>query len=212
MENTWLLAVVTLLIFFVSLIYIALKRPSSSTLSSKEATVLVIVGSGGHTKEILTLMSGLGRHYTPRHYVMAVTDKMSEGKVHDFETQKGQDNSKNYEIHKIPRSREVRQSWITTVLSTLHATLVSFPLVFKINPNIILCNGPGTCVPICIAGFVLKILTLGKTQIIYVESVCRVQTLSMSAKLLYYIADDMFVQWEGLQKRYPRCKYIGRLV
>ncbi|XP_069125842.1 UDP-N-acetylglucosamine transferase subunit ALG14-like isoform X2 [Argopecten irradians] len=192
MENTWLLAVVTLLIFFVSLIYIALKRPSSSTLSSKEATVLVIVGSGGHTKEILTLMSGLGRHYTPRHYVMAVTDKMSEGKVHDFETQKGQDNSKNYEIHKIPRSREVRQSWITTVLSTLHATLVSFPLVFKINPNII--------------------LTLGKTQIIYVESVCRVQTLSMSAKLLYYIADDMFVQWEGLQKRYPRCKYIGRLV
>ncbi|XP_033731409.1 UDP-N-acetylglucosamine transferase subunit ALG14 homolog [Pecten maximus] len=102
-------------------------------------------------------MSGLGEHYTPRYYVMATTDNMSEGKVHDFETKRSQGNSKNYEIHKIPRSREVKQSWITTVLSTLGATLVSFPLVFKLNPNIILCNGPGTCIPICIAGLFLKV-------------------------------------------------------
>ncbi|XP_060071076.1 UDP-N-acetylglucosamine transferase subunit ALG14 homolog [Ylistrum balloti] len=211
MDNTWSWIVLTILIFIVSVLYVALKRQPLFS-CSREASVLAIVGSGGHTTEILTLMSGLGEHYTPRYYVIANTDTMSEEKVHDFEVKRGQGNSKNYEIHKIPRSREVKQSWVTTVLSTLRATLVSFPLVFRLRPNIILCNGPGTCIPICIAGFVLKIFTLGRTQIIYVESICRVETLSMSARLLYYVADDMFVQWESLQKRYPRCKYIGRLV
>ncbi|OWF39128.1 UDP-N-acetylglucosamine transferase subunit ALG14 homolog isoform X2 [Mizuhopecten yessoensis] len=212
MDNTWPWLIFTVLIFVVSLIYIALKRPASSFPSSRKASVLVVVGSGGHTREILTLMSGLGEHYTPRYYVMATTDTMSEGKIQDFESKKGKDNSENFKIYKIPRSREVKQSWITTVLSTLQAMLVCFPLVFRLRPNIILCNGPGTCIPLCTAGFLLKILTLGKTQIIYVESVCRVETLSMSARLLYYVADDIFVQWDRLQKRYPRSKYIGRLV
>ena len=55
-------------------------------------------------------------------------------------------------------------------------------------------------------------MTLGKTKIIYVESICRVETLSMSGKILYHIADHMLVQWQSLLTKYPKCQYIGRVV
>ncbi|XP_035663371.1 UDP-N-acetylglucosamine transferase subunit ALG14 homolog [Branchiostoma floridae] len=46
---------------------------------------LVVVGSGGHTTEVLRLMSGLSDTYSPRYYIIAETDQMSEEKVHRFE-------------------------------------------------------------------------------------------------------------------------------
>jgi beta-1,4-N-acetylglucosaminyltransferase len=57
-----------------------------------------------------------------------------------------------------------------------------------------------------------QIMTLGKTKIIYMESICRVETLSMSGKILYHIADHMLVQWQSLLTKYPKCQYIGRVV
>ena len=40
---------------------------------------------GGHTTEILKLVSSLSEAYTPRQYVVAETDKMSAEKIHMFE-------------------------------------------------------------------------------------------------------------------------------
>lgn len=40
---------------------------------------------GGHTTEILRLMESLSAVYTPRHYVIADTDRMSEDKICTFE-------------------------------------------------------------------------------------------------------------------------------
>ncbi len=42
-----------------------------------------------------------------------------------------------------------------------------------------LCNGPGTCVPLCAAGLILGVLGLKRVLIVYVESICRVKTLSI---------------------------------
>ena len=44
--------------------------------------------AGGHTKEMLTLVSCIGSQYTPRYYIMANTDKMSKDKVKQFESTK----------------------------------------------------------------------------------------------------------------------------
>lgn len=137
---------------------------------------------------------------------MANTDKMSEDKVQTLESSR----QNEFKIYKIPRSREVKQSWITTVLSTLYASLHSFPLVFKIRPDIILCNGPGTCIPVCFAGILLKMFY--GVKVIYVESICRVETLSLSGKILYHFADTLIVQWPQLQQKYPKSLYIGRIV
>lgn len=44
--------------------------------------------TGGHTTEIIRLMGSLSQSYTPRHYVLADTDKMSEEKIRTFEASK----------------------------------------------------------------------------------------------------------------------------
>ena len=41
--------------------------------------------TGGHTKEMLSLLTGLSSCYYPRIYIMANTDSMSEDKIRNFE-------------------------------------------------------------------------------------------------------------------------------
>jgi beta-1,4-N-acetylglucosaminyltransferase len=47
----------------------------------------------------------------------------------------------------------------------------------------------------------LRFLGATRTKIIFVESFCRVQSLSMTGKILYYVADRFIVQWPGLQEK-----------
>ncbi|XP_046561460.1 UDP-N-acetylglucosamine transferase subunit ALG14 homolog [Haliotis rubra] len=187
-------------------------NPSNADKRKDPASLMVVVGSGGHTREVLCLVRQLGSHYSPRYYIIADTDKMSEHKVHALEeSRKEEQEESQYFVIRIPRSRNVKQSWVTTVLSTLYAAVYTFPVVFRRKPEIILCNGPGTCIPVCLAGLILKWLNFQRTMIVYVESICRVTSLSLSAKILYRFADHMFVQWPTLQQQYPKCQYIGRI-
>ncbi|NXD38874.1 ALG14 transferase, partial [Copsychus sechellarum] len=169
--------------------------------------------TGGHTTEILRLLSCLSESYSPRHYVLADSDKMSEAKIRSFEKKRAETFSKSqFSLDRIPRSREVRQSWISSVLTTLYSILYSLPLTYKRKPDLILCNGPGTCVPVCLSAFLLGLLRIKRTIIVYVESICRVETLSLSGKILYYFSDYFIVQWPELKKKYPKSVYLGRIV
>ncbi|KFU96450.1 UDP-N-acetylglucosamine transferase subunit ALG14, partial [Chaetura pelagica] len=165
--------------------------------------------TGGHTTEILRLLSCLSESYSPRHYVFADSDKMSEAKIRSFE-QKTFSNSQ-FTLHRIPRSREVRQSWTSSVVTTLYSILHSLHLTNKLKPDLILCNGPGTCVPVCISALLLGLL-IKRAIIVYVESICRVETLSLSGKILYYFSDYFIVQWPALKEKYPKSVYLGRIV
>uniref|UniRef100_A0A8D2PGX8 UDP-N-acetylglucosamine transferase subunit ALG14 n=1 Tax=Zosterops lateralis melanops TaxID=1220523 RepID=A0A8D2PGX8_ZOSLA len=172
--------------------------------------------TGGHTTEILRLLSCLSESYSPRHYVLADSDKMSEAKIRSFEQKRlllrePSTLTENL-LDRIPRSREVRQSWISSVVTTLYSILYSLPLTYKRKPDLILCNGPGTCVPVCLSAFLLGLLRIKRTIIVYVESICRVETLSLSGKILYYFSDYFIVQWPDLKKKYPKSVYLGRIV
>lgn len=62
----------------------------------------------------------------------------------------------------------------------------SFLLVAKVRPDLIVTNGPGTAVPICWASYMLQRIVLlnWKPKQLFIESFCRVQTLSVTGKLL----------------------------
>ncbi|KAG8511051.1 UDP-N-acetylglucosamine transferase subunit ALG14 [Galemys pyrenaicus] len=96
---------------------------------------------GGHTTEILRLLEKLSDAYSPRYYVIADTDKMSEQKIKSFEQNRDKGDpstmSSKYTVHRIPRSREVKQPWLSTVLTTLYATWFSFPLMLREKPDLV---------------------------------------------------------------------------
>ncbi|XP_076296788.1 ALG14, UDP-N-acetylglucosaminyltransferase subunit [Lasioglossum baleicum] len=201
----FLIICVTILARICFVIFRTFKTERMQINSVDRVKTLIILGSGGHTAEMIRILSYLDfKNYSPRIYVHADTDAMSMEKVKELE----KDNT-DYRIIKICRSREVRQSYYTSVYTTLHATLESVPLLWTERPRLLLCNGPGTCVPLCIIVFLFKVFFITQTTIIFIESFCRVHTLSLSGKILYYIADHLLVQWPSLSKpMYKKTIYV----
>ncbi|CAI9562810.1 unnamed protein product [Staurois parvus] len=120
-------------------IWLVLRSPGIHRAARKgHVSLLAVAGSGGHTTEILRLLSSLSTSYSPIHYVLAETDKMSEDKICSFESAKVNGIPKPlYTIHRIPRSREVRQSWSSSVLTTIQSFLYSFPLTVHLKPDLV---------------------------------------------------------------------------
>lgn len=175
------------------LIFIKCNKPREKSCPVK---TMIILGSGGHTAEMLQIINYLNfKNYSPRVYIHAHTDKLSFEKVKKLEN-----GNKDYKILKIFRSREVRQSYFTSILTTIFSMLNCVPILWKENPDLILCNGPGTCIPLCVVAFLFKILCITQNVIIFIESFCRVKTFSLTGKILYYLADHVVVQSVYLSK------------
>ncbi|XAR72440.1 hypothetical protein NMG60_11019074 [Bertholletia excelsa] len=185
--------------------------------SPKPLSTLIVLGSGGHTAEMISLLSVLQEdRFSPRFYIAAATDNMSLQKARVFEDSLAGKGVVvvNAQFMQIYRSREVGQSYLTSVGTTLVAIAHALWIMIKLRPQVLLCNGPGTCVPLCVIAFVFKVLGIRWSSTFYVESIARVRKLSLSGLLLYklHMADQFFVQWPQLRRKYPRAHYVGCLM
>ncbi|CBK21676.2 uncharacterized protein [Blastocystis hominis] len=163
--------------------------------------------AGGHTSEMLALLHSLDPSlYTPMVIVSADTDKKSISRYMN------ENFAFDSTIKTIPRSREVGQSYFSSIRSTFRAFLRCLVLILFEQPNLLLINGPGTCIPVALVVVLYRILDIIHCRIVFVESFCRVERLSVSGYLLYYVADSFVVQWPQLQKKYPRSVYLGVLM
>ncbi|WCJ31913.1 hypothetical protein M5689_013364 [Euphorbia peplus] len=211
------------LAIFISFVFVAIVRFTyvvyqTGTSPRKSLSTLVVLGSGGHTAEMINVLSALHKDkFMPRFYISALTDTMSREKARVLEESLGDESGSSgtsAKFFQIYRSREVGQSYITSIGTTLIATAHALWLMIKIRPQVILCNGPGTCVPLCVIAFLFKVLGIRWSTVFYVESIARVRRLSLSGLLLYKlrIADQFYVQWPQLQTKYPRARYVGCLM
>lgn len=171
----------------------------------KPLKTLIVIGSGGHTSEMLRLVQNLDRSkFVPRLYVMADTDTTSMVRV-----TKEEENNVGWTITTIPRSRYVNQTYSSSIISTLYSIVMSIPVVMSFKPELVLCNGPGTCVPICFIAFMMRLFYITDTYIIFIESICRVKSLSLTGKIMLFLADLIVVQWPELKQKYSwRVKYF----
>ncbi|BCL34077.1 PssD/Cps14F family polysaccharide biosynthesis glycosyltransferase [Nostoc sp. MS1] len=80
--------------------------------------------------------------------------------------------------------------------------LLAFQVINKTRPDLILSTGAGVAVPFLIIG------KLFGSQTAFVESVTRIQTLSLSARLILPFLSVLYVQWPQLQARYPQAELI----
>ncbi|KAM5461966.1 UDP-N-acetylglucosamine transferase subunit [Microsporum ferrugineum] len=143
--------------------------------------LLVVLGSGGHTEEMLSML----RHakldptsYFKRTYIISSGDSFSARKAVQYETsiQSGrqtgrEDANSNYSIVTVPRARKVHQSFLTAPLSTLQC--FGFCMLVLMGrhpdqltassgacpgyPDIILTNGPGTGVCVVVAARLIRL-------------------------------------------------------
>lgn len=173
--------------------------------------LMVLLGSGGHTGEMLRLLKDLDlAKYSRRTWVHYPEDAISLKRAVEFDESKC--NSGKCVNKEMIRARDVGQGWISTVFSSLESIKSCISIVTHPPPDVLVCNGPGTSVILCGTVFVLKYLGLNHTRIVYIESLARVHNLSLSGKLLLPISDRFLVQWPSVASKYQRAEYYNLLV
>lgn len=75
------------------------------------------------------------------------------------------------------------------------------------RPDVILSTGAGPAVPFAIVGKFLF-----GTKVVFIETITRVLRPSLTARLMYYLADEFYYQWETLARYFPEGRYLGRLI
>ncbi|KAJ5208216.1 hypothetical protein N7449_002595 [Penicillium cf. viridicatum] len=129
--------------------------------------LLVVLGSGGHTAEMLYMLERMNfdpQIYTYRTYLVSSGDNFSADKAKDFEAQhvqnpQGHTHNNNYTIVTVPRARRVHQSYLTAPFSTLQCFWACLNVLrglhpdqklpkeyISLYPDLILTNGPATAV------------------------------------------------------------------
>ena len=216
LTNTYLeIAGVLVTGVIVSRVYLCLPKSQGSTrkdtpLGGKGERVktMVYFGSGGHTAEMIRLLQGLNLDkYSPIIFAIGHTDITSIDKVRGS---KITDMERRANWLRIFRNREVKQSWLTTVFTSIWSMVQAFYVIYRSRPQLLICNGPGTCVSLCYSAFLLNVLGMSRTRIVFVESFCRTEGLSLTGKLLLHISDQFIVQWPKLVELNPsRIRYIG---
>ncbi|KAG2364894.1 oligosaccharide biosynthesis protein Alg14-like protein [Suillus spraguei] len=128
-----------------------------------------------------------------------------------------------YKLLTIPRARRVHQPLLSTPPDAVKALLVCMYLV-SVRPlfekggsrqpfvDLLILNGPGTCVILCAAILLNRFIGLPSPRVMYIESFARVKSLSLSGKLLYSFTDCFVVQWPDLVQPGGRAVYRGCLV
>ena len=206
-------------------------RPKQSA-----AHILVVLGSGGHTAEMFSMLRRAKLDpsiYTFRTYVVSSGDHFSATKAAEFESDfmaaRPEDGS--YDIVTVPRARRVHQSYLTAPFSTLRCfwaclLVLLHPDQQRPCPDAILTNGPATAVCVIMAAKLIRLFRCSsgfkasrpfQLRTIFVESWARVSMLSLSGKLLLPFVDRFLVQWPSLEgkqawKGTRKTEYIGVLL
>ena len=176
----------------------------------KTVKTMIFFGSGGHTTEMMRLVQNMNaQRYSPVCFAIGHTDVTSIDKVRSAKPRLPLE--KNAAWLRVYRNREVKQSWLSTVFTSIWSLLQAFYVMSRYRPQLLICNGPGTCLSLCYSAFLMNILGISSTKIVFVESFCRVKALSLTGKLLLPIADKFIVQWPELQHVSSRAEYLGVL-
>jgi beta-1,4-N-acetylglucosaminyltransferase len=191
--------------FIVGSLMILRWRPD---LSPTKRVVLAVLGSGGHTTEILYLIKSLEERSDRIRYVFVVagSDHTSVSRITGI---LGPEFPLDCEIITIRRIRHVGESFFKAVLRVPPILLETALMLRRVRPNLILANGPGTCVPVILLSW---LFSQRSCVSIFVESFCRVKSISLSGRLVYRFVDIFFVQWplpDVVRSHYPKATYLG---
>lgn len=147
--------------------------------------ICFIASSGGHLEQLL-MLKPLMEIYPS----FIVTEKTAYSYDYSFPT---------YYIKQVNR----RQSLL--VIYMLCNLYSSFKIIIKEKPDIIISTGALVTLPISCIGKIF-----GK-KIIYIESFSKITSKTKTGRLMYYLSDRFYIQWESLKLLYPGAIYKGGL-
>jgi UDP-N-acetylglucosamine:LPS N-acetylglucosamine transferase len=149
---------------------------------NKRADVLLVCSSGGHLWQMLALKET----WEPFSRVWVTFDKS--------------------DARSLLRDEDVVFAYGPTnrsIKNLLRNLVVAWRVTGWTRPRVILSTGAGVAVPFAWIG------RLRGARIVYVESFTRIDSPSLSCRLIAPVADRIYAQWPELLHALPRARYAG---
>lgn len=155
------------------------------TKQQRKWRICIAASAGGHVSQLLKLAECWKDYDT---FCITTTDVVKE-KLEKY--------GKVYTVGESNREHplQVVKAFIRCLKAILHE-----------KPDVIMSTGAAVG---CIACFLGK---LQGAKVIWVDSITNVERLSLSGRLVRYIADLFLVQWPELVKCYRNVEYVGELI
>ncbi|KAK4458518.1 UDP-N-acetylglucosamine transferase subunit ALG14 [Cladorrhinum samala] len=208
------------------------EEPVPDTAGLPAVYFLFVLGSGGHTAEMMEIIKKQfqGRPNQHRRYVVTSGDTSwfnAMSLEHTIFMTYHDGNGGTCDLFTIPRARKVHQSLLTSPFTCLWTAIKAFYALtlhpadrpaerygdsYK-WPHVIVTNGPATGFIVCLVAHLLKMFYLAPPnclKMVYIESWARTRSLSLTGKLFKWtgIADMLCVQHKGLATK-TGAEYIG---
>jgi UDP-N-acetylglucosamine:LPS N-acetylglucosamine transferase len=169
------------------------QAPPPKKTKTAKPKVLMVLGDGGHSTEMFALIRLMGEAYQYA-YMINENDLISEANL-PFD-------GPVFKVPMILGKYKVYRNLGRVLWATWH----HWQTLWRVRPEAIISSGASIAIPVSLFGRVLGI------KVIFVETGSRVFTLSGTGKVMYYLANKFFVQWEPLAEKYPKAIYAGRLL
>uniref|UniRef100_A0A7C3J417 Polysaccharide biosynthesis protein n=1 Tax=Candidatus Methanomethylicus mesodigestus TaxID=1867258 RepID=A0A7C3J417_9CREN len=156
--------------------------------------LLVVLGSGGHTTQMLSLVRMLGNQFEYA-FILAKEDELSREKIEGEKS-----------IFYTRKARKYGDNILKTIYNLTWLFIDAIRIIRASQSDALVSAGPGIAAP-----FSIIAKAFGK-KVIFIEDISRVSKPSSTGKIVYRFADLFFVQWPDLSKTYPKAIYAGRLL
>lgn len=143
-----------------------------------------IASSGGHWEELMCIKDIAAEHDT-----VYITEEGGQAKDSGFET-----------MYVLPQINRRQKDFVWKFLKLI---ISAGRIVNHEKPDFIVTTGALIAFPFCLYAKLMG------SKIIYIESFARVDSRSLTGRLVYPFADLFLVQWESLLPLYPKAKYVG---
>lgn len=149
----------------------------------------------------LCLCSSAGGHFMQLKQLL----KMSE-KYNTFILTEKNEISKGYSRkYKVRYLTQQERKNILFLFEFIYNLIKAIYIGIVYNPDLIISTGAGATTFVCL---VVKLLG-GK--VIYIESFAKINSPTITGRIVYKFADDFYIQWEEMKKFYPKAHYDGEI-
>ncbi|MGM0687199.1 MAG: hypothetical protein ACQET3_09545 [Promethearchaeati archaeon] len=157
--------------------------------------IAVVLGRGGHTAQTFSLVDLLGERFEYV-YLIGILDSLTPKKIR----------IDGLILPVFPPRLLPQDSRILSAVRTVLTLILSFFYLAVIRPVAAISCGTGMTIPVFLAARMLGIPT------VFIESMSRVENLSITGKFLLNRTDLFMVQWPQLAQQLEGAIYGGQLL
>lgn len=148
--------------------------------------VLFTASSGGHFEQLMMLKDLINE------YDSVVLTEKTKYKVNAYD-------AKLYTVCQVNRKE------LLFIFKFVYIFIKTLYIIIKERPDVVISLGALSTIPACI---IMKIM---KKKVIFIESFAKIDSPTLTGKLVYKFADLFLVQWESMKKFYPNAQCKGGL-